>query len=81
MIILRTLKGRIEINHFEKKIIIVTGFKCALDKELLAEIQSILISIQSQTTIPISYSQEQKHVLLFRKSALRGFYKLRHVTK
>ena len=58
MIILRTSNGHIEINHFEKKIRIVTGFRCALGKELLAEIQSIAISIQSPTTIPIPYSHQ-----------------------
>jgi hypothetical protein len=29
----------------------------------------------------VPYSREQKHVLLFRKSTLRGCYKSRHVTK
>ena len=44
--------------------------------------QSIAISIQQPNTIPTAYdSRQQKHVLLFRKSALRVCYKLRHVTR
>ena len=40
---------------------------------------SFLVLLKQYNKVP--YSREQKHVLLFRKSALRGCYKPRHVTK
>ena len=42
-------------------------------------------TFQDDKKLPLNHripqSREQKHVLLFRKSTLRGCYKPRHVTK